>query len=489
MTLGMSSIPPYGFPTTLYRIAALIPLLCAVPACSNDPASPPPPAIASVTISPRPTSLVIGQSVQLLAVARTSSGEDVPGAAIVWTVTGAAIGTISTNGLLSVTGAGVVQVLATVGSISDSLGILVRSIEPDTIVVTPQGDTLPSGSQVTLGATVLTATGDTISSPSLSFTTLDPSVATVNSTGTVTAVGTGVATIVVQSGPATTTVHILVPDCAPSASIQVNSFTLPVRAGGTVPAGGLVASGLYKGTGVLYGAGLILGVGAGATAVGYDPADLSSDFANSPVCQLAGPTASHTYSRLSLASGAPGPTGLRIVQETFADTPAGTTEFVLFRYTILNTRSTPISTLRIGFAADWDLDYDFTSTDDLATVSIGSPTVEIQEPDSNAHPQLFGITSIGSGAPAAAIWLNGTSVTNADFYNRLGDTPPSAQITRGELRALVGRGTLSLAPGEQVATYFALIGGDTRTAFMSNLMSAQQAAEGLGFPSVASGAH
>ena len=79
-------------------------------------------------------------------------------------------------------------------------------------------------------------------------------------------------------------------------------------------------------------------------------------------------------------------------------------------------------------------------------------------------------------------WLNGTSVTRADFYNQLGISPPSPLTIRGDVRALVGRGTYSIPPGRQITVYFALVGGDTRAAFLAAVAAAQQAAATLGFP-------
>lgn len=460
----------------------LIGLLPAAAGCSNSSSAPPEEPVATVRISPRPAALLVGQSVQLQAQALTSSGDPVPGTATTWSLTDSSKGAISQLGLLSATDAGSLRVIATIADVSDSVALVIFPNGPDTILVTPRGDTLAIGTQVALTATVLDALADTLPGAVVAFVSSEPSVATVSTTGIVSAVGTGTAVITAASGGAATTVHLLVPQCAPLAQVHANSFTLPVRAGGTEPSGSFEATGLYKGRGVLYGGGLVLGTSSQLTVVGYDPSDLASDFTNAPVCELNGPTASHTYSRLVVAPGAVGPTGLRITQETFADTPVSAQDFVLFRYTVVNTGTTPVSGIRLGFAADWDLDFDFNSTDDVARISATSVALEIQEPDSITHPQVLGLVSIGGAPPSSFAWLNGTSVTRADFYNQLGISPPSPLTIRGDVRALVGRGTYSIPPRGQITVYFALVGGDTRAAFLANVAAAQQAAATLGFP-------
>jgi uncharacterized protein YjdB len=439
--------------------------------------------VAHVAISPTPDSLHVGQSVQLLASATTSGGQPVTGLPVSWHVSNAALATLTPGGLLTGVAIGTVTVDATISGHADTISVAIKQVQATSIVVAPGGDTLATGQSVTLVPTALDAASRPLTGRTFTYATGDAAVATVSPVGVVTAVGLGEVDITVSTDAVSAAVHVLVPQCASTMPVNLNSWTLTVAAGRIVPSGGLSPSGFYNGQGVLYAAGFVVGSASGQTVTGYEPASQATDFAASPVCQLAFPGESHTYSKLSFTPGPSAPSALRVTQETFAYANVSPSySYVLMRYSITNTSGSTIPGVVAGFIADWDLNFDFSPINDVARRSPGIPGGEAIEPDTNAHPQVMGLVSIAQvGTFAYAGWTNGTDPTRAGYYSIL-TSAPSAAVVTGDIRELIGQGAIGLAPGEHRTLYFAIVGGDTRAAFQSGVTVANARANALGYP-------
>jgi len=102
----------------------------AIIACGggSESVTPPPPPVATVVVTNIPTGpVLIGGSVQLIAVAASATGSSLPGAPIVWSSSDATIASVSTGGLVSAVGAGEVTITATSGGKSGSATLDVRA--------------------------------------------------------------------------------------------------------------------------------------------------------------------------------------------------------------------------------------------------------------------------------------------------------------------------------------------------------------------------
>ncbi len=457
------------------------PVLCALmlAACGGsdggtDPATP---QVAHVTISPSPDSLHIGEAIQLVATPTTSSGDPVPGLPVAWQVSNASVATLTPGGLLTGVAVGTVTVEATIAGHADTISVLVKVVPVASVVLNIGGDTLATTQTVTLVPTALDAAGHPLSGRSFTFSTSDGGTATVSPGGLVTATGLGTADITVSSGSASATARILVPSCAASVPASVNSWALGIRTGGVLTPAGLAANTHYKTTEVLYGAGLVIGTSAGQTLTGYEPASAASDFIAGPVCTLLNSAPSHTYAKLAVSAS------LKATQETFAYSDGANLGYVLFRYTVTNISGAALPAVVVGFVGDWDLAFDNWAADDIVRRSPGLFAGEALEGDSVAHPQVLGLVSISlAGTFGYDGWTSGSARSRADFYNALTSGTPSVTTERGDVRQLVGRGALSLAPGEHRTLYFALVGGDTRAQFNANVAAATARANVLGFP-------
>jgi uncharacterized protein YjdB len=81
--------------------------------------------ISSVTITPTPTSVAVGQTRQLTAVARDALGAIVSGVTFTWASSNTATATVSASGLVTGRAAGTVNISASIGAVSGSVPVTV----------------------------------------------------------------------------------------------------------------------------------------------------------------------------------------------------------------------------------------------------------------------------------------------------------------------------------------------------------------------------
>ena len=155
---------------------------------------PPPPTVSAILIT-GPTGLTVGRTATLTANPVTAAGVTVPGKTIAWTTSNAAAVTIDAAGLARAVGPGTARLTATVDGVSN--GITVVSTDASLVTLTLAGIT---GPMVVGSTSQLTASGrDSVNQPvavrALSYRSSNPAVVSVSSTGLVTAVSVGTATI------------------------------------------------------------------------------------------------------------------------------------------------------------------------------------------------------------------------------------------------------------------------------------------------------
>jgi acid phosphatase len=90
--------------------------------------TPPPPAVASVVISPSSVTVTTGQTTQLTAVAKDSSGNTISGQTFVWASSNSAVATVNNTGLVSALTLGSVTITATTNGIIGSA--LITTVAP-----------------------------------------------------------------------------------------------------------------------------------------------------------------------------------------------------------------------------------------------------------------------------------------------------------------------------------------------------------------------
>jgi uncharacterized protein YjdB len=178
--------------------------------------------VASVIVSPASASVVAGGTAQLTATLKDWAGNVLAGHAVTWTSSNPAIATVSAAGLVTGVVAGSATITATSEGQSATAAINVANVPVASVVISPVTAVLLVGATVQLAATPLDAAGNVLAGRSVSWVS-SAAAAAVSSSGLVTGLAAGAATITATSegvsGTAALTIyagtHIGSPDLEP----------------------------------------------------------------------------------------------------------------------------------------------------------------------------------------------------------------------------------------------------------------------------------
>ena len=176
--------------------------------------------VATVTVAPDPSDLVVGATAQLVATTTSATGATLSGRAVAWTSGAPGIASVSSTGLVTALGPGSAVIFATSEGKVGTATVNVRRIPVASVVVTPDAVTLPSGSAAQISVEVRDANGTVVTDRAVGWSSTDEAVAVVSSTGRVVALTVGQALIIATSeGIADTTTVTVTP--VPVASVTV----------------------------------------------------------------------------------------------------------------------------------------------------------------------------------------------------------------------------------------------------------------------------
>jgi uncharacterized protein YjdB len=167
--------------------------------------------IASVVVTPNPTSVVAGQTRQLTGVARDASSATVAGVTFQWASTATAIATVDAAGLVTGRAAGTANITASVGTVSGSSAVTVTPAPVATVTVSPSAPNVTAGQTVQLTATLKDAAGNVLTGRTVTWASSNVLLATVNNSGLVTTLllkGTVTITATSETKSGTSTVTI-----------------------------------------------------------------------------------------------------------------------------------------------------------------------------------------------------------------------------------------------------------------------------------------
>jgi uncharacterized protein YjdB len=202
--------------------------------------------VARVEVQPLATTVAPGDSVRFQATAFASDGAPLLGRVVTWSVETGTIATLRPTGWAVGQANGTTRVFATVGGVRGEATLSVRAASSiGSVTVTPSQASLSVGETVQLSATALAGDGSLITPPpTFTWSSGDDDVATVSTSGLVTAMAPGDATITasaagtngtsaitVLAGPVTTV------EIEPSAISMVIGSALPFAARGRDAAG------------------------------------------------------------------------------------------------------------------------------------------------------------------------------------------------------------------------------------------------------------
>ncbi len=168
---------------------------------------------AAISIIPSAATLTaIGMTVQLSATVKDGKNQFVPNATVNWSSSNPSVASVSPQGLVTAQGSGTATIRAASGAKSLSAVITVAQ-SATTIEITPVNPPLINvGRALRLSVTVRDPRNNVIAGVRVNWTSSNPSVATVSSTGLVTALRHGRTAITARVGRLSHTVSIVVPD-------------------------------------------------------------------------------------------------------------------------------------------------------------------------------------------------------------------------------------------------------------------------------------
>lgn len=251
---------------------------CGGDGTTEPPTQPPPdpPRPTAVSVSPATAQLgALGETVRFTAEVRDQNGQAIANAAIAWTSSDASVAVVDASGLVTAVSNGTATITATAGSVSGSAAVAVAqqvrsvTVSPGTATIGALGDTLR------LSAEALDSNGSAIADAVFTWASSDRSVAPVDASGLVTAVGNGAATITAMvgsvSGSAAVTVDQVVGSVtvspamatvAPGDTLRLSADAVDAN-GNAVAAPGIAWTSNNAGVATVDAAGLVRAVAAG----------------------------------------------------------------------------------------------------------------------------------------------------------------------------------------------------------------------------------
>ncbi|MGQ0647330.1 MAG: beta strand repeat-containing protein [Gemmatimonadaceae bacterium] len=151
--------------------------------------------VASLTVSPASTTLLVTRTQQLTATAFDAQGNTLTGRTITWISGAPSVATVTQTGLVTAVGAGTAVIFAASEGISASASITVGSVNVASVRITPGGGTVQQGQTLQLSAAALDSVGGVIVGKSVGWRSSNEAVATVGSTGRVLGISPGTFTI------------------------------------------------------------------------------------------------------------------------------------------------------------------------------------------------------------------------------------------------------------------------------------------------------
>ena len=178
---------------------------------------------ASLIISPQSPSVSVGKQSQLSAKVLDQMGLEMTGQSVSWSSANTSVAQVSSGGLVTAISAGSATISATSSGLSTSVSLSVVSSPVASVQVSPMSASVVVGGSVTLSASAFDAEGNPLSGRAVTWSSQNPTVATVNSAGVVSAVGSGSTSVTatIEGKSNSVTVNVGSAPAAPVSSVTV----------------------------------------------------------------------------------------------------------------------------------------------------------------------------------------------------------------------------------------------------------------------------
>ena len=236
--------------------------------------------VSAVTVSPAADSLVERDTLRLAAEATDANSHAVAGAEFSWSSGDTAVAVVDATGLVTGVAAGEVEITATTSGVTGRAALVVAAPAPTTVAITPDTVALAAlGDTVRLAAEVRDQIGRPVDGEAVVWASGDTLVATVDSTGLVTAAGNGATTITATAGPVSGSAAVTVMQSAgtvvvsPAADTIARGDTLRLVAEAFDENGHLLAAAAFTWSSsdtsvtTVDASGLVRGVGEGVATI------------------------------------------------------------------------------------------------------------------------------------------------------------------------------------------------------------------------------
>jgi uncharacterized protein YjdB len=175
--------------------------------------APTPIPVASVTVSPAAPSVQAGSTVQLSAATADANGNALAGRTIAWSSSNSGIATVSSAGLVTAVAAGSATITAQSEGKSGASAVTVTAPTPvpvATVTVSPGAPSVAVGTTVQLSAVARDANGNILSGRTITWVSSNSSMATVSTSGLVSALVAGTVTITASCGGTTGAANVTI---------------------------------------------------------------------------------------------------------------------------------------------------------------------------------------------------------------------------------------------------------------------------------------
>ena len=236
--------------------------------------------VASVSVTPATSDVIVGQTAQLTAVAKDASGATLPGRVISWSTSDPARATVSSTGLVTGVAAGPVMITATAEGRSGTSALTIKPKPVAAVILSPSPFSVEPGQTRQLTAQVTDDQGQVLTGRDVAYATDNAAVATVSASGLVTGVALGATRITATSEGKTGTADVAVVP-VPVATVEVTPAQTNLTIGQTAQltavarsASGAVLTGRpvtwttgASSIATVSGSGLVTGIGNGNAVV------------------------------------------------------------------------------------------------------------------------------------------------------------------------------------------------------------------------------
>lgn len=186
----------------------------------------------AVAVTPRVSSLRVGQTQQLAATLLDKTGATVSAGAVTWKSAEPTIATVSATGLVTMLTTGSTAIQATIEGVT-GIASLQGVAAVATVSIASPTRPLAVGELFPLSFRTLDGSGNTLVARSVTWVSSAATVATVSSEGVVTGIAPGTAVITATSEGRMATVNVIIEALAPVSTVSLSPTTQTLATGGT----------------------------------------------------------------------------------------------------------------------------------------------------------------------------------------------------------------------------------------------------------------